>query len=309
MRAFLFKLLIFACLAVAGFALLLRSYPKEEANQYVKVIADKEARLLATPAPRLLLVGGSNLAFGIDSAALERAVGRPTINLAVTMEFGHEFILNQAAAHVRAGDSVVLSLEYYGFTGAAPMAHALAPALQAAPGNWRHLALPQWKALLDGGLLQLGHAARTSLAHARGYYVPFTGTYRRDAFTPRGDMISHHGQPAKPLPQHPLSLTEASLRATLADITAFVARCRAQGATVYFELPPWPESHARAQLALLQRIDAGLRGVPHLTVLNTPSTVALPDALFYDTEYHLTQEGGALRTQRLIRTLTTAQAH
>ncbi|HEY1110991.1 MAG TPA: hypothetical protein VGE76_20215 [Opitutaceae bacterium] len=308
MRTFLLKLLIFALLVAGGFALLLRWHPKAEDNQYVKVLADKEARLLATPPPRLLLVGGSNLAFGVDSAAVERALGRPALNLAVTMEFGREFILHHAAAHARDGDIVVLSLEYYGFTGASPEAYALAPALEAAPGAWRHLDWPQWKALLDGGLVHLGHLARTSLAHARGYYVPFTGTYRRDAFTAHGDMISHHGLPGKRIAHRPLLLSETALRRSLDDIAAFVARCKAQGATVYFELPPWPENWVQAQPEILARTYAGLRAVPHLTVLNTPAGVALPGDAFYDTEYHLTQTGAALRTERLIQALSAARA-
>lgn len=308
MRTFLLKLLLFACLVTAGFALLLRWHPKAEDNQYVNVLVDKEARLRSTPPPRVLLVGGSNLAFGVDSAALERALGRPTLNLAVTMEFGHEFILNQAAAHVRSGDIVVLSLEYFGFTGAAPQAHALAPALQSVPGAWRYLDWPQWKVLLDGGLVHLGHLARTSLAEARGYYSSFTGAYRRDGFTARGDMISHHGVAAAPIAFRALALSESSLRHTLADIAAFVAGCRTQGATVYFELPPWPERWVQSQPAILARIDAGLRAVPHLTVLNKPADVALPLDMFYDTEYHLTQAGTVLRTQRLIHVLSAARA-
>lgn len=299
---------MFASLLTGGFAWLIRWYPEQEANQYVRVILDKEARLRATTSARLLLVGGSNCALGVDSSALERALQRPVINLGITVEFGREFILNQAAAHVRKDDIVVVSLEYFLFTNAAPNGQPLSVALEAMPSTWRYMGIHQWKAVLDGGLLQLGFIARTSLANLRGHYHPAINVYRRDAFNLQGDMTSHHGIPATLLPSRPVNVSESSLRDTLDLIARFVAHCRAQGATVYFELPPWPENWVQAQPAILERIYRGLREVPGLVVLNTPATIALPDDVFFDSEYHPTQDGTALRTQRLIQSLSAARA-
>lgn len=307
MRGFLIKLLLFACLVAAGFALLLRWRPKDEANQYVNAIADKEARLAATVPPRLILVGGSNLAFGVESIALEQAVGLPTTNLAITAVFGTEFILNQAAAHVRSRDVIVLSLEYYLFTGEAPQASTLATALETFPGSWRYLRAPQWKALLDGGLVHLSHIARTSLANARGYHALSGGVYRRDHFNDHGDMTAHHGLPSVPIVNRPPKLPPAALHTTLESIAAFVALCKARGATVYFELPPWPAEWISAHPEIVGKIHTGLLEIPGLVVLNTPAQAGFPREAFFDTEYHLTQAGGKLRTDRLIESLSAAR--
>lgn len=306
MRTILLKLLAFACLMAAGLALLQTWYPKDEANQYAKAIADKEARARSTPSPRLLLVGGSNLAFGVDSAALEQALRRPTVNLGVTMDFGREFILNQASAHARPGDSILLSLEYTLFTATPPRAVSLIGALHAQPSAWAYLGASQWRAVLDGGLIHFGFVARTSLYHAQGHYERYRGIYRRDAFNAHGDLISHYGLPPHQLSNRFLAVPDSELRAALQNIAAFVARCRAVGAAVYFELTPWPENWVQAQSATLERIHAGLEKIPGLTILNTPATLALPAHVFFDSEYHLLQAGRELRTQRLIRWLSAA---
>lgn len=307
MRTFLLKLLTFAGLVAGGFLLLMHWHPREEDNQFVRAIIDKEAQLRATPSPRLLLVGGSNIALGVDSAALERATGLPTRNLAVTGGLGYEFILNQAAAHVRAGDRVVLSLAHYLFADDPPLARVLSPTLKAEPQAFRYLGIRQWKALLDGELLTLSYTVRTSLANARGDYTPAHGAYRRDGFNARGDLVSHHGLPSSPPSVEAFTLPDSSLRETLAAIAAFVAHCRAQGATVYYELSPWPENWIQAHPMALQRIYTGLRGVPGLVLLNTPADVSLPVHLFYDNEYHLNEAGATLHTQRLIQWLSAAR--
>src|SRR5690606_26128837 len=61
---------------------------------------------------RVVLVGGSNLAFGIDSKAIEAAVGCPVVNMGMNGYFGVRFMLEEVAPRLRAGDVVVLAFEW-----------------------------------------------------------------------------------------------------------------------------------------------------------------------------------------------------
>ena len=48
---------------------------------YQAVLIDKNERLCSIEGPKIVLVGNSNLAFGIDSAAIEEAFGMPKYSL------------------------------------------------------------------------------------------------------------------------------------------------------------------------------------------------------------------------------------
>ena len=65
-------------------------------NSYFAAAIDKERLLAVTRAPRLLLVGGSNLAFGIDSEQIETITGLAVLNLGLHANVGLRLMLRQA---------------------------------------------------------------------------------------------------------------------------------------------------------------------------------------------------------------------
>lgn len=44
-------------------------------------ILDKQQRLVNTPAPRLIFIGGSGITLGLDSELIEQKVRRPVLNM------------------------------------------------------------------------------------------------------------------------------------------------------------------------------------------------------------------------------------
>src|SRR5512134_3334134 len=87
------------------------------------MLIDKRVMLDATPAPRVILVGGSNLMFGVDSALLEQSLGVPVVNMGIFGGLGLLAPLDVILPHVQPADTVVLVPEYTMlFTGLAPFA-------------------------------------------------------------------------------------------------------------------------------------------------------------------------------------------
>src|SRR5438270_3278585 len=71
MKGFLLKICSFLLLQAVIFAFFWNpSFPHED--NYLAATIDKHHRLNTTRAPRIILVGGSNLAFGIKSEPLEK---------------------------------------------------------------------------------------------------------------------------------------------------------------------------------------------------------------------------------------------
>lgn len=65
-----------------------------------------------TKGPKVLIVAGSNAMFGYDSRRLSNYYQRPVINLAVNAGLGLPYILYSARQTAKAGDIVLLPLEY-----------------------------------------------------------------------------------------------------------------------------------------------------------------------------------------------------
>src|SRR5262245_52969609 len=81
-------------------------------DEYLAVTVDKEQRLRSADGPRIVFVGGSNLAFGLRSERVRRALRRNPVNMGLYANFGLPFMFREAQAGLRKGDVVVLSLEY-----------------------------------------------------------------------------------------------------------------------------------------------------------------------------------------------------
>ncbi len=102
-------IVIIAFLFVLIFVIILPQY-KYDMNAS---ILDKIERAQSVHAPQLLLVGDSDLVFGIDSAKIEKEVGMSVVNMGLHAGLGDEFLLNMAKFYSEPGDVVVVSFVRY----------------------------------------------------------------------------------------------------------------------------------------------------------------------------------------------------
>ncbi|MEK6702228.1 MAG: hypothetical protein AABZ53_08190, partial [Planctomycetota bacterium] len=286
------RLAAFLCMHGAIVAYLVCKAPSDT-NHFLASVVEKHARADSIAAPRILFVGGSNLAFGLDSLTIERATGIPTVNLGLHAALGMEFMLCEARGVVRAGDTVVLSLEYEHFFGDIT-GDLLADVVRYRPELVGDLSLRLDKRLMDRAHIYLGRRMAAGYERVRYDRNPRSEVpYSRDGFNERGDLIAHRG-----LEQRPAALT-ARLSGHLAVIPPidaheprrllrqFVEYCDKRGVRVYYTFPPVSEENTRLFERESSAVVAVLResGMPAL--LDTPQEVALPTACFFDTSYHL----------------------
>jgi hypothetical protein len=82
---------------------------------WVKLALSKKEKLASTSSPnqrRILIISGSNGLFGISAEKISKATGIPTLNLSSHAGLGGEYVLNRSAPFIRAGDIILLPLEY-----------------------------------------------------------------------------------------------------------------------------------------------------------------------------------------------------
>ena len=91
---------------------------KRIANNSLYANIDKHNRLDSLPSPKIVFVGGSNLAYGLNSKRVEDSLQMSVVNMGLHAGFGLKFILNEVKPYINKGDIVVLSPEYHHFYSA-----------------------------------------------------------------------------------------------------------------------------------------------------------------------------------------------
>ena len=69
-------------------------------------IIDKVQRAESIKEPKILLIGNSNLVFGIDSEMIEEEIGMPVVNMGVHAGLGNAFLDNMSRYFVNEGEDV-----------------------------------------------------------------------------------------------------------------------------------------------------------------------------------------------------------
>ncbi|MBU6399756.1 MAG: hypothetical protein KGS61_05510 [Verrucomicrobia bacterium] len=319
MKTFCLKVVAF--LALQGMILALLGHPNlpGESN-YLAATLDKHNRLEHTRPPRILLIGGSNLAFGIESDLLAQGLSRPVVNMGLIAGAGIPFMLNEVAGQVHRGDLVVCSFEYDLFAGGDYDLN-LRQLLELRPRSFWFLPLSKWKRFLtDYGMQILGGDLRRMVLPDRiasGSVLTDFG-YQRQGFDADGSYIGHYGSPANlaMVPANSPLLAKSPIPPMTPFVREKIARfaqlCHQRGARCLFTCPPQPPVLLAPILPVVRANLAELATIPHVRVLDQPTDETYPLTEFYDTRYHLTRVGILQRTRKLIaelRPLVSASEH
>ena len=111
MRPFLRDLLLFVAIQL-GIVLGLQAAVARNSQSYLASTVDKQRLLATASAPRVVFVGGSNLAYGLDSGAVDRALPHEVVNMGLNSFLGVRYLLAEVENEMRAGDIVALSFEH-----------------------------------------------------------------------------------------------------------------------------------------------------------------------------------------------------
>lgn len=311
MRKFLTKITLFLAIQfVIAFAVLLMR-PADPQGFFAAAI-DKHERANQQSGPRLLLIGGSNLAFGIASDVLQRRIAYRPVNLALTAGLGLDYILNEARSLVRNRDVVIVSLEYEHFLKDHTSPSHVQLLLEARPESAKHFSASQLKTLLDDGLVYAHNHFRKALHGAIRSNA--RSVYRRSAFNQFGDVIGHHELSslyAGYLKANPRELQRVKsqridgvyLGRIIKRLNTFARTCRQRGSRVYLTYPPLADDAYAIWQQKIETIQQQLKQQLEFPTLLNPDEVVYPAAEFFDTCYHLNARCKSIRTQLLAESL------
>ena len=90
-------------------------YFPSDREGFLSEYSTKKNLLVSLPSPKIIIVGGSNVAFGIDSEHLKAGTGYQTVNMGLQAGLGLHFMMEDVLPHLRKGDVVIISPEYEQF--------------------------------------------------------------------------------------------------------------------------------------------------------------------------------------------------
>ncbi len=304
MKRFLSKLCLFLVIHLLVLAAILRFDGEPVSDNYLAGAWRKHQRLNEVPAPRILLLGGSNVPFGFQSPMIEEAFDLPVVNMGLVGGLGIEFMLREVTPSIGDGDVVVLSFEYDLWAGGSDES-IQRQVLYFRPLGLRSLPLDRWAGFFDEEAFPVLFAWVRRAVGLEGFYPAGNRTGERLGFNAQGDFVGHWGKPSPSREEAAFSrglVPEIDARVE-ARLRKFVALCVRSGARCVYTFPPHPQSVLQAHREALARLEQVLGAIPGLIVLDDPLDQAYAEELFFDTGYHLVREGSRQRTEKLIRGL------
>lgn len=280
-------------------------------NEYLAAGIDKEAKLAKEKKPKIIIIGGSNVAFGIDSEMIEKEFDMPTLNMGLSAGFGMRFMFNQIQNYTYSKDIIIFAPEYELFSNILDGKAALIEYLRVNPGTLQYLDAWQVPSLALNTIDILRYGVPKIISNplrrsARRAFF-FDEIYNRSAFDGRGDVQSHmfHGALKEKVEADmhwAVSLSQPSTSA-IRLLNEFYDSVETRN--VFLSFPPIPQNYYDANKDVIDRMPLLLKNI-RLPIISKPEDYIFPIDYFFDTRYHLTNEGRIQRTQRLIRDLKSA---
>jgi len=297
-----------ACLLIAvGLSLvaLNKIIPKpDKSSSYYAALEDKEALLKSLPAGKIILVGGSNVAFGFDSEKISKELNRPVCNTGLYGGSPLELYLNLALANCKKNDIIILIPEYqYWFETnfSKPEFFNLAYSYPQALDYYDRENRLKLKA--EFLLYQLDYRL---WYYIRGEYkVKEDKFYRRSNFNKYGDFVGHLDSiiDLKEYTVDFSSLKKDPSATTIKLISSFMENCKKKGATCYLSFPAADIYFISPYKVRLEVLYTTCNKDFPGSILENPVTLIWPQSYFFDTVYHLSKEGREKRTQLLIEAI------
>lgn len=287
----------------------------DTSNDYSARAAEKHARIQSLPSPKIVFVGGSNAAFGIDSYLIEKQLGRPVVNMALSADVGLPFMLKEVEPFMLRDDLLIVTPEYELFYQGALGDQARYRTASFLPRPFTYMtSTPDAVNFVLAVVVERAQVTvQKTIRHILGREVE-EPVYSRRAFNELGDVVAHlsavrHFDTAG---WNSDSSADIAINDhTFEALHSFAIRMTREGVRVVL-IPPaildlQYQRDERNIDRVFSRISLQAMDRSYL-VLGAPAGFAFPARDMYDTHYHLNREGRAIRTRRILELLTRSES-
>ena len=279
--------------------------PEQFDQLYFGEMADKYARLRSLDDEnKIVVIGGSSVAFGINSRMMEENTGYPTVNFGLYGPLGTAIMMDLTRGHIHEGDIVVLAPE---------TDHQTMSMYFNGEGMWEcvdsdftmlfKVRARDWPEMLGSFWT---YAEKKYQFYLYGKARP-DGVYGHDSFDEYGDISYRRESNVMEGwydTEVPVDLDSSIIDQEYIDyVNDYIRYCEKQGAAVYFSWPPINALAVQQDLSGVLEYATFVRENFHCQMISSITQYIMAPGFFYDTNYHVTDSGVIMHTARLIQDL------
>lgn len=270
---------------------------------------NKVDRLYETKGEKIVFIGGSSLAFGLDAKLLSETLGKPVINFGLYATLGTKVMMDYAKGAIGEGDIIVIAPEMNAQTWSLYFnAEAMWQALDGNFDDFRHLSKDNYSAML-GGFWKF--AASKAKYFTQDINIDGMGIYRASAFDDYGFIRNHRDKDYNTMvgganPDMVIDFSTDIISAEFIDyVNEFTAYAKKKGAKVYLGSCPMNELALDSDLTLedIENYVSYLNEVFDCEVLGDPNNAIYTAGYFFDSNFHLNSAGAVLHTAQFATAL------
>jgi hypothetical protein len=303
MKRFISKILLFGLLVFLFLLFGISRITIGWQGDYMFALIDKFVLLKTENSPKIVLIGGSNIAFGMDSETISEHYDIPVINMGLHAGIGLRFFLEGIKPYMKKNDIIVIIPEYGHFYDiyfgvGSTMTEVL---FSAYPQGFRYLTCKQF-------LMILSEFPRYSIDNMYDAYV--TGhafqkhehnIYARNSFNNYGDATAHWGEQSYIDYQYKDKKVRPINAKMLKDLDKYILFFQSHGVEVVILPPAIVNTVAKSISGEIQQVTETLaKNNNRAYQYFHPEKYSLPDSLGYDTRYHFLKSGIDIRVQYFI---------
>lgn len=272
---------------------ILPSTPRAKSSLLFSEIS-KEDQLRNTQTGRLILVGGSNLSFGINSQVLKDSLNLEPVNTGIHAGLGLRYMLNNIFPFIREGDVVLISLEYQ---------HFINEVNHSSPELLRMILDVDYDNIKNINVLQffklMSHIPKYSLTKFNPLEyrtMSMKGIYSVKSFNEFGDCNAHwHLKSRKFL--RDFEFKEINMN-SFQVLNEFVTSITQKGAIALISMPAYQFDSYSQNREVIEKIEIELSKIGDK--ISNSENYVFHDTLMFNSPYHLTKAGVDLRTNKLV---------
>lgn len=290
-KGFALKICIFLFLIAVMIAFILPEYK----NSYTAALLDKVERLESIEGPKIVLIGNSNLVYGIDSSILEKELGMPVVNMGLHGGLGNSFHERMMKLNITEGDIYVVCHSTYWDEEDLDDPVLTWVAVEEHPSLWRLINKRDYPDMYRAFTTYFKHAI---VHHANGEDMVDLARYD---FNEYGDIKTYREYEGFKLDTewYPMAVGENNTT----RLNEWNEYLNERGATMVVagypiitgELTAEPQYFEDAQNSLVEALDC--------EYISDYKDYMYPETMFYGSQLHLTSEGADIRTRQLVEDL------
>lgn len=258
----------------------------------------KDSLMKNVKSPRIILIGGSNLSFGINCQMIKDALNINLINSGIHANIGLIYMMSNSLQYIRKGDIVILVPEYQQFYGDYAYGNEGEELTRTIfDVNISKIDLLNFKQIIN--VIKVLPKYSFSKFKVNEYFgLKESKIYSVNSFNNYGDAYMHWGlkkEDFKPFDHIVGNLNQEVFK----EIKEFQTKIVKRKAVMFISYPGYQyTSFQNSKNNIKQIVNQFYRY--NFNRIGSPEEYMIPDSLMFNTPYHLQKKGVDFRTNLLI---------